>query len=581
MLSFAGTPPSRLTRTAGRLSGNAKAAPTASLAATAGIWSLVASPNTDPTQDNLLFGVACPSASDCWAAGYLYNGSHSQTLIEHWDGSSWSIVPSPNSSTSESNFLLGLTCTSATDCWAVGHHDSGGVATFVTLIEHYDGTSWSVVSSPNSTAGGDNELRSVACASAMDCWAVGYYSVGNPALPTGALVYQTLIAHWDGTSWTVVTSPNSSPVENNSLEDVSCTSATNCWAVGGYATGVSAGVAMIEHYDGTSWSIVSSPSPSGNGYILGGVACTSATDCWASGSYATTVQQSLKEHYDGASWNVVDSANTDPNQSNFPFSITCQSATDCWAVGWYFDYPGGDVLTLINQYDGTSWSVVDSPNPPPNNAGQHVDFLTAVTCSSTTDCWAVGYYFNVNGVPQTITEHYTLPQPPIPTSVISRKTHGTAGTFDINLPLVGTPGIECRSGGASGDYQVVVTFAVPVTFTSATMTSGTGTVSNTSGNGTTEVTVNLTGVTNAQTIAITLLSVNDGTSTGNVVIPMGVLIGDTSANGFVNSSDISQTKAQSGTATNLDNFRTDVTVNGLINSSDISTVKSKSGTALP
>jgi acetyl esterase len=147
-------------------------------------------------------------------------------------------------------------------------------------------------------------------------------------------------------------------------------------------------------------------------------------------------------------------------------------------------------------------------------------------------------------------------------------------------PPIGPPGIECRTGGASGDHQVVVTFAVPVTLTSASVSSGTGSVSSVTVSNN-QVTVSLTGVTNAQTIAITLFDVNDGINSGNVVVPMSVLLGDTTANGSVNSSDISQTKAQSGTVTNLGNFRTDVTVNGLINSSDISLIKSKSGTALP
>jgi hypothetical protein len=169
---------------------------------------------------------------------------------------------------------------------------------------------------------------------------------------------------------------------------------------------------------------------------------------------------------------------------------------------------------------------------------------------------------------------------PVPTSAMSRKTHGSAGTFDVDLPLTGSPGIECRTGGENGNHQIVVTFPSAVTFDSAAVTSGTGTISSTSGSGTTALTVNLTGVTNAQTITLTLSGVNDGTSTGDVGVRMGVLIGDTTANGSVNSSDISQTKAQSGTATDSSNFRTDVTVNGLINSSDISTVKSKSGTAL-
>jgi hypothetical protein len=167
-------------------------------------------------------------------------------------------------------------------------------------------------------------------------------------------------------------------------------------------------------------------------------------------------------------------------------------------------------------------------------------------------------------------------------NVVSRKIHGAdpLKTFDIDLPLTGDPGIECRTGGANGNHLVIVSFAVPVTVASAMMSSGTGSVSSVTVSGK-KVTVNLTGVANAQTIAMTLVGVNDGTNSGNVVIPMKVLAGDTTGNSSVNSSDVSQTKAQSGTAANAANFRTDVTVSGTINSSDVSFVKSKSGTASP
>src|SRR5207248_11110698 len=88
-------------------------------------------------------------------------------------------------------------------------------------------------------------------------------------------------------------------------------------------------------------------------------------------------------------------------------------------------------------------------------------------------------------------------------------------------------------------------------------------------------------VPNAQNIAITLTNVSDGTNVGNVSIPMGVLAGDTNADRFVNSADITQTKSQSGAAVGFSNFREDVNVDGLINSADITFVKSKSGSALP
>jgi hypothetical protein len=169
---------------------------------------------------------------------------------------------------------------------------------------------------------------------------------------------------------------------------------------------------------------------------------------------------------------------------------------------------------------------------------------------------------------------------------VSRKVHGSAGPFDIPLPVSGSTavasGIECRSSG--GNHQIVVSFGVPVNFANATITSGTGMIGSTSGNGTSEVTINLSGVANAQNLIVTLNSVADGTTTANVSVEMGVLAGDTTGNGFVNASDISQTQSQSGqplTGGPSGNFREDVTVNGLINSSDISLVQSKSGTALP
>ena len=169
-----------------------------------------------------------------------------------------------------------------------------------------------------------------------------------------------------------------------------------------------------------------------------------------------------------------------------------------------------------------------------------------------------------------------------PVSAVSHKIHGSAGPFDIDLPLTGSPGIECRTGGANGDHTVIISFANPVTVGSASVSSidGQAMVSSSSVNGPV-ITVNLTKVTNAQTITISLTNVSDGTNVGNVGVAMGVLAGDTTANGAVNSSDIAQTQAQSGQPVTAANFREDVTANGAINSSDIAFVQAHSGTALP
>ena len=178
------------------------------------------------------------------------------------------------------------------------------------------------------------------------------------------------------------------------------------------------------------------------------------------------------------------------------------------------------------------------------------------------------------------------PASPTPLSAVSRKVHGAAGAFDINLPPNGSAGIECRSGGANNDYEVVFTFPTAITLSGATVAPGTGKsasvqgvpVVSTDGR---QVTVNLTGVTNAQTMNVQLNNVYDGANTGNVVVRMGALLGDTTGNGTVNSSDVSLTKLKSGQVVDATNFREDVTVNGSINSSDVSTVKLNSGTALP
>jgi len=166
------------------------------------------------------------------------------------------------------------------------------------------------------------------------------------------------------------------------------------------------------------------------------------------------------------------------------------------------------------------------------------------------------------------------------TGVVSRKTHGVAGTFDVDLPSTGLPGIECRSGGVTNAHTFVFTFTNNVSVQNATVTDGIGSVINFTvvGNA---VTVNLTGVTNAQTITVTLASVSDGVNTSDVEAAMGILLADTDGDGFVDAIDTSQTKSQSGIAVINSNCREDVNVDGFIDSIDTALVKSKSGTFLP
>ena len=170
---------------------------------------------------------------------------------------------------------------------------------------------------------------------------------------------------------------------------------------------------------------------------------------------------------------------------------------------------------------------------------------------------------------------------PILSGAVSRKIHGSAGPFDIDLL---TGGIECRSGGASNDYQVVVTFASPVTLSSTNVVPGTGGTASLSGTPTmtgNQLTINLTNVSNAQRLTINLLGVNDGTNTRDLAIPMAVLLGDTNNDGFVNVGDTVVVRNHAGETIDSTNFRNDVNEDGLINVGDTVIVRSASGTALP
>jgi len=257
------------------------------------VWNIVSSPNrglSSPPID-VLVSVACISASQCWAAGSNddMNGV-GQTLIERWDGTSWTIVDSPNPSGSNSFFAVACASPSQPEeCWAVGETVTG-LGAVQTLVEEWDGGTWSIVSSPN--GGAYDDLRGVTCASQVDCWAVGDYS--------GVTNEQTLIEHWNGIFWAIVSSPNTSTMQDNYLTAVACTSASDCWAVGDYASGSGVFQTLIEHWNGNSWTIVSSPNPSADSELLG-VTCASAAQCWATGDYASSgPPQTLVERWQGA-----------------------------------------------------------------------------------------------------------------------------------------------------------------------------------------------------------------------------------------------------------------------------------------
>ena len=240
---------------------------------------------------NYLDGVVGISTSHIWAVGYSQAnfGGPSQTLIERWNGTSWRVVSSPNPG-SNLNQLDGVAAVSARNIWTVGFSSNGVYGH--TLIEHWDGMNWSVITSPNPGAAG-NGLIGVTVLSASNIWAVGAYSnTGNVGSD------QTLIDHWDGTSWSIVSSPNVAS-SGNDLVSVSAVSANNIWAVGNsFNSKTFSGKTLIEHWNGTRWSIVSSPNVGSEGNILNGVTNVPGTsDAWTVGFYQSNGTRTLTEFY--------------------------------------------------------------------------------------------------------------------------------------------------------------------------------------------------------------------------------------------------------------------------------------------
>ncbi|HEY6410371.1 MAG TPA: hypothetical protein VIY29_23210, partial [Ktedonobacteraceae bacterium] len=248
---------------------------------TSASWKVVPTPNPS-TSSSALRGVSAISSNNAWAAGYSYDSSSSsyKTLIEHWNGTQWHVVPSPNPSTTNNDFNA-VVAISANNAWAVGYYNSatGGQ----TLIEHWNGTQWSVVASPNPSTR-SNSLGSIAALSDKDVWAIGTYA-------NSAGQFQTLTEHWNGTTWSVVPSPSPGAL-NNMLSGVTVVSATDAWVVGSYFINpdpdTSHTQTLIEHWNGTKWSVVSSPNPTLRTNVLHDVVAVSANDVWAVGNTSRT-----------------------------------------------------------------------------------------------------------------------------------------------------------------------------------------------------------------------------------------------------------------------------------------------------
>jgi hypothetical protein len=336
------------------------------------------------------------SANDVWAVGTGYQGYqgnpyYCETLILHWDGKSWTKVPSPSPGgissgpapageaplcAQTSSELSAVSAISPTDIWAVGSYVDPTTGVAMSLILHWDGDSWTQVPSPNPGGGaspgneaagmGGNWLTAVSALSSDDVWGVGDYT--SKTASTGE---ETLVVHWNGESWSQVPSLNPG-VGESVLASVLALSDTDVWAGGDMVSGNNQYFSLMEHWDGENWSQVPVPGTS----TLVTLAAATPQDVWTAGT-------DLVLNWNGSNWNqvAVPLSGVDLN------SILVTSATERWVVGDYEDQ--NELVVLHGQSNG--WTQVQvSPNDTnPSDAQMDLESLGEASPNS---IWAVGCY---------------------------------------------------------------------------------------------------------------------------------------------------------------------------------------------
>lgn len=302
-------------------------------------WSVVTSPSTDGSTHDDLTGVSCSTTRWCVAAGYFHAGLSVKTLVESWNGRSWSIMHSASltDDPTRTSYLAGVSCVSAHWCMAVGADMAGKSA----LSEVWNGRTWSIVPLPDEGTFA-NELNSISCISPLYCLAVG----DHENVPFTQRPMRTMVEAWNGQSWTIVPSPSEGTIEST-LEAVSCISPRTCIATGYFVNSSRAETrkTLAEAWNGTYWSVTPTPDVGAADNILSGVSCISPHLCIAVGfrSASSSKQQILVQEWNGSLWSTLLSSNEQAD-GGLLNSVSCPSREFCVAM----DADGPTVMGAVS-----------------------------------------------------------------------------------------------------------------------------------------------------------------------------------------------------------------------------------------
>jgi len=391
-------------RAAGALTAVSAAIVLASPALAAPAWVITPTVNPSPLKQafsNEFHAVDARTSTDAWAVGNFLgpNDDDGQVMLaEHWNGTAWSQVPTPNIVRFDEK-LNAVSAAAADDVWAVGSMGRTSFKHTDPLAAHWDGTSWTIVPTPFTTGGSRSALFGVANLGGGNAWAVGRGETGH-----------ALAEHWSGSAWTVVPVPDPAPpagstFTGSTLTAVSARSASDIWAVGNFTTVKGTNVSTFTvtmHWNGSAWTILPSPNPAvptptGADQTLNGVVAIAPNDVWAVGgtSDLTGFQPArpIAMHWNGTAWSLSTLSGLGNGGLS---SVTASSPASVWAAGTV-----GTASVL--HWNGTSWAPESTPASPD---GQPILNGISAVRGSATEVWAAGITLPTGGGYHTFAIHH-------------------------------------------------------------------------------------------------------------------------------------------------------------------------------
>ena len=414
--------------------------------------------NADLGHYSITTATTCPAPGNCVDVGLYKTGGNDQGFADVQADGTWTATELPVPSGAATNPRVEATTLS---CWAVAscvsvarYTAAGGVtklAIFTLASGHLERAGRAVPGDAGSPA--NPTVFSLECPAAGSCAAVGDYSSSSQQ----GLLLTEAAGTWTAQAAPLPSNHNASPEAQ--VIGLSCWAPGGCEAVGQYHDTAGHDVGLVEVLAGSAWSDAQAPEPPGatptQGMTLFDVSCPAASDCTATGSYATTGGRdgaALVTNLGGAL--LATAAPLPPNAvvgsggGAGLYTIACPTPTWCAAAGAYSTGPGTTTASpLLEVLSGGSWQAIEAPGLPAGADG----VLTGMSCSWPGSCAAVGVVLSAkspDGFIETLSgDTWAYTTAVVPPGVSAA---GIFGAQELGTDSVSCVAGTCAAGGAYG-----------------------------------------------------------------------------------------------------------------------------------